>query len=485
MRLAELLSCLNEPNLQVADVEVTGITYDSRRVKPGNVFVCIKGFSHDGHAYANEAARKGAVAIIAERSIPILGIPVVLVEDTRLALSKLAERYFDEPTSKVRLIGVTGTKGKTTTTFLIRSILQKAGMKTGLMGTVLNIVGDDVQPVSHTTPEAPELCAAIAKMAASGCTHAVMEVSSHAIALKRVAGSRFKGAVFTNLSQDHLDFHGNMESYFQVKASFLRGIATAAGPEYVAVNVDDPYGVRIAGELSEYAISYGIREPAMIRATDVEVSPKGTRFKIGFPGGRSERVKAKLIGMFNVYNLLAASSVSFREGVKIEDIVEAIELFDGVPGRFESIDEGQDFTVVVDYAHSPASLENVLLTARELGPERIITVFGCGGDRDRSKRPIMGEVVSRLSDYAIVTSDNPRSEEPEEIIKEILPGFRTSAYEVIPDRGEAIFRALNMAKSGDFVLIAGKGHETYQVLKDRAIHFDDREVARDVLRRLK
>lgn len=490
MKLRELVAVL--PDARVvgdADVEVRGIAHDSRKVIPGEVFVCLRGFKHDGHDFVKEAVGKGAVAVVAEREITDPGVPVIYTKETRLAMALMAEKFYDSPSQKLKLIGVTGTKGKTTTTFLLKRLLEETlSQTTGLIGTVATFIGECQLPVTHTTPESTELSLLLSRMVEAGCGYAVMEVSSHAIALRRIAGCCFHCGVFTNLSQDHLDFHQTMEQYFQVKASFILGDAALCGPATVVVNRDDGYGARLIEQLNssgKRCLTYGLTQSANVYASDVRVGMEGTSFIVRFPEGCEVPVCTRLTGRFNVYNALAAMTIAYAEGANPRRIAQAVAGFSGVPGRFERVDEGQPFTVVVDYAHTPASLENVLVTARELGPRRIITVFGCGGDRDKTKRPVMAQVVARLSDYAIVTSDNPRSEDPVEIIRQILVGFSGVAegrYEAIVDRAQAIRRAIEMAQPGDFVLIAGKGHETYQVFRDNVIHFDDREVAREAIR---
>ncbi|MGB9867283.1 MAG: UDP-N-acetylmuramoyl-L-alanyl-D-glutamate--2,6-diaminopimelate ligase [Bacillota bacterium] len=493
MKLRELVSVL--PKARVVgqlDVEVNGIAHDSRKVSPGELFVCVRGLKFDGHDFAEEAVAKGAVALVAQRQISTVPVPVVYTDETRLAMALVSERFFGFPSRKLRLVGVTGTKGKTTTAFMIKWLLEQVfGHASGLIGTVANLVGQRQLPVTHTTPESTELSWLLKEMVDSGCAYAAMEVSSHAIALRRIAGCSFHCGVFTNLTQDHLDFHRDMEDYFQVKAGFMLGQASFEGPSTAVVNQDDPYGARLIEQLTSRGkpvITYGLGVPARVRGYQVEVGLNGTRFRARFPNGQEVLVATRMTGRFNVYNALAAMAVAWAEGADPEKLVEAVSKFPGVPGRFERVDEGQPFTVVVDYAHTPASLENVLTTARELGPSRIITVFGCGGDRDKTKRPLMAEVVGRLSDYAIVTSDNPRSEDPEDIIRQTVAGFPEGArarYEAVVDRAKAIRRAIGMAQPGDFVLIAGKGHETYQVFGDKVVPFDDREVARGAIRALR
>lgn len=476
------------------EVLIKGIAHDSRLVKPGFLFVCIQGYKTDGHRYLAQAAAQGAIAALVDREIAGLelpdGISVVQVGDTRPALALVSARFYQFPAAKLLMIGVTGTNGKTTTTHLIEEILKDAGRRVGLIGTIHNKVGDEILPVRNTTPLPLELQGLLAKMVDKGADTAVMEVSSHALELGRVEGIEFDLAVFTNLTQDHLDFHGTMENYREAKAKLFADLRPDGGkvtPKYGIINTDDPAGGYLMEKCPVKAITYGIHSKAQVKASEVEVRAAGVSFSLDSPWGR-ERFHLKLTGLFSVYNALAAICVGLVQGIGLPQIKRVLENVAGVAGRFEPVSEGQDFGVIVDYAHTPDSLENILNTAREFVPGRIITVFGCGGDRDRTKRPIMGRIAARFSAYAVITSDNPRSEDPAAIIDEVETGVREivgpDRYVKMVDRREAICHAINQAKTGDLVIIAGKGHETYQIIKDRSLPFDDREVARECLRKL-
>ncbi len=477
------------------DLEIRGIAYDSRRCAPGYLFVAWRGFVHDGHDFVGEAHARGAVAACVEREIRVpAGMTRLVVPDARAALGYLASAFYGHPAKKMRLIGVTGTNGKTTTTYLVRSVLAAAGKKTGLIGTVQYLVGDKEYPVVRTTPESLDLQRMLDEMARAFTEAVVMEVSSHALWLHRVVGCEFDAGVFTNLSQDHLEHHQTMERYLQAKSLLFETLGSSywgppkAGPKVAVLNADDPASQYIAERTPARVMWYGLREGAQVRGEDVVVTPRGVRFVAVTPAGRLP-LELALTGRFNAYNALAAVAVGLAEGVPLDAIRRGLEAVRGVPGRFEAVDEGQDFAVVVDYAHTPDGLENVLQTARELTRGRVIAVFGAGGDRDRTKRPLMGEAAGRLSDVVVLTSDNPRSEDPTSILRDIEAGLarvrKRGDYHLVVDRKEAISRAIRMARTGDLVLIAGKGHETYQIFHDRTVPFDDREVARQVLRRLR
>jgi UDP-N-acetylmuramoyl-L-alanyl-D-glutamate--2,6-diaminopimelate ligase len=441
-----------------APAEVRDLAYDTRAVEPGSLFFCVPGARFDGHDFAAEALAAGAVALVVERPLD-LPVSQLVVADTRAAMAAAADAFFGEPTRELSVAGVTGTNGKTTTTFLIYAILAAAGRRPGLLGTIECRVGGERRPAVRTTAEAIDLQRTFREMLDVGDRSCAMEATSHGSELRRLDGVRFSTLVFTNLSQDHLDFHGTMERYFDAKRRlFLEGRPPAA------INIGDSWGRRLAADRPD-ALTFGLTDEA-------EVGP-----------GALEGIDLKLRGRFNVENALGAVAAGRLLGLPDEAIVTGIESVTGVPGRFESIDEGQPFTVVVDYAHTPDSLENVLRTARDLAEARVLCVFGCGGDRDRGKRPVMGRLARELADVAIVTSDNPRSEEPLAIIEEILAGSGPDV-EVEPDRRAAIARAVEQAEPGDVVVIAGKGHEQGQEFRDRKIPFDDREVAREALRRL-
>ncbi len=444
--------------LRLAPVEIDDLAYDTRDVRPGSLFFCVPGARADGHDFAAEAVAKGAVALVVERPLG-LDVPQLVVPDARRAMAVAADEVFGWPTEELQVAGVTGTNGKTTTAFLLYSIFAAAGRRPGLLGTIETRVGGERRPAIRTTPEAIDLQRAFREMLDAGDRSCAMEATSHGSELGRLDRVRFAALVFTNLSQDHLDFHGTMERYFEAKRRlFLEGRPPAV------INVGDPWGRRLAADRPD-ALTFGF-------ADDAEIGPDVLA-----------EVDLKLRGRFNVENALGALTASRLLGIDDDAIARGLEAVRGVPGRFESVAEGQPFEVIVDYSHKPDALESVLRTARDLAGGRVICVFGCGGDRDRGKRPLMGRIASALADVAILTSDNPRSEDPLAIIDEVLAGV-TGEIEVEPDRAVAITRAISEAGDGDAVLIAGKGHEQGQELADRTVPFDDREVARDALRRL-
>jgi UDP-N-acetylmuramoyl-L-alanyl-D-glutamate--2,6-diaminopimelate ligase len=451
------------------EVEISALAYSSDSVTPGALFFCVPGFTRDGHDFAPEAVERGAVALVTERELE-LGVPEVVVDDVRAAMGPAAARFYGDPTATLNVVGITGTNGKTTTAFLVRHLLEAAGRQTGLLGTVKRVVGGVEEEVERTTPEAIDLQATFRRMADSGDEAAAMEVSSHALELGRVSGIRFGCRVFTNLTQDHLDFHDTMEAYFAAKLRLFE----EPGP--AVVNVDDEHGRRIAAG-REDTVTFGIEHDADYRARDIEFDFAGSRFTLETPGGSVE-VESPLPGLFNVLNVLGA--IAAVRSLGVEEI--SLAGFERVPGRFEPVDEGQDFGVLVDYAHTPDSLENVLRTARELTRGRLHVVFGAGGDRDPTKRPLMGQAARELADRVLVTSDNPRSEPPEAIIDQVMEGAGPDA-ERDADRRRAIARAIADAEAGDVVVIAGKGHEQGQEFEDgRKEPFDDMTVARDALR---
>ncbi|HEX6204938.1 MAG TPA: UDP-N-acetylmuramoyl-L-alanyl-D-glutamate--2,6-diaminopimelate ligase [Solirubrobacterales bacterium] len=476
MRLDELVA--EVPGARIvgdASVEVKELAYDSRKVEPGTLFFCVVGEKVDGHEFGARAVEEGAVALVVERELTDLEVAQVVVPDSRAAMAPLAARFWGDPTARLQVVGVTGTNGKTTTAFLVREILQAADVYCGLLGTVKQIVGGVEKEVVRTTPEALELQKTFRQMLDGGDEACAMEVSSHALTLHRADAIHFEVAVFTNLTQDHLDFHADMEDYFLAKRKLFE-----AGPEVAIVNVDDPYGRRLAEEFECLTFSAEGAE-ADYSASEIEFDASGASFSVG-----GMRLRTGLPGHFNVANALAAFAVAEAMGVGSEIAVAGLARAARVPGRFEPIDEGQGFAVLVDYAHTPDSLENVLRAARRLTKGRLISVFGAGGDRDRDKRPKMGRAGAELSDLAVITSDNPRSEDPEAIVAEVAGGAEGPAeLEVVVDRREAIALALGRAQPGDTVVIAGKGHEQGQEFEDgRKIPFDDREVAREELGKL-
>jgi UDP-N-acetylmuramoyl-L-alanyl-D-glutamate--2,6-diaminopimelate ligase len=463
-------------------IVVSDVTHDSRKAGAGTLFVAIRGLAADGNAFADAARKKGAVAVASEEP-PRDGIPWLRVPDAREALALLSAAVLGDPASRLELVGVTGTNGKTTTTHLIDAVLRRAGKRVGLLGTVQYRIADQLTEAVRTTPEASDLQKLLREMVDAACTHAVLEVSSHSLALKRVHGCAFRVAVFTNLTRDHLDFHGDMDAYFAAKQVLFSTLLGTDG--WAVVNLDDDRGESLARASRGRVLTYALDRPADLGAVGISLSLAGTSFVAKTPSGDFP-VKTPLLGRFNVQNVLAALGACLALQLPREAILEGIGSLRGVAGRLERVDAGQDFTVVVDYAHTDDALKNLLETMRELAPRRILTVFGCGGDRDRTKRPLMGAVASRLSDVVVVTSDNPRTEPPEAILDEIQSGMNGRKVErhVIVDRRDAIAKALELARPGDAVVIAGKGHETTQVLRDRTIPFDDRQVARDLLSRL-
>ena len=470
MKLSEVMAGAGVP--AVADVEISDLAYDSRAVRPGTLFFCVPGFTSDGHDYAPTAVEHGAAALVVERPLH-LGVPEVQVPDARAAMAPAAAAFHGDPTRALDVVGVTGTNGKTTTAFLVRALLEADGRQTGLLGTVTSIVGGEERAVVRTTPEAFDLQRDFAAMRDGGDVACAMEVSSHALELHRADAIHWAVAIFTNLTQDHLDFHPTMEDYFAAKRRLFE-----AGPRAAVVNVDDPYGRRLAEELPG-ALTFGVESPdAAVRATDVAFGLTGSTFTVE---GRT--VGTPLPGRFNVLNALGALAAARALGVADNTSIAALAGAGRVPGRFEPVEAGQPFAVLVDYAHTPDSLENVLRAAREIAQRRVIVVFGAGGDRDRGKRPLMGRAARTLADLVVVTSDNPRSEDPEAIIAEITEGTGSGpGVEAMVDRRAAIGHAVELAQEGDVVVIAGKGHEQGQEFAGgRKIPFDDVTVAREAL----
>lgn len=463
---------------------IGGISVDSRRVKPGDLFICVPGFTADGHDFAPQAVERGAVALLVERFLPI-SVPQIRVADARRAMAIVADRYFRRPTRQLRLLGVTGTNGKTTVTYLLEKIFADAGCKTGLVGTIRHKVGDEWIPSRNTTPDVWELQDMFRRMADAGTDYAVMEVSSHALALGRVRGCFFRTAIFTNLSRDHLDFHRSMDDYLYAKSLLFAGLGNGYGdePQFAVINADDPASERLSQVTAHPVVTYGVRKPADVRAQNVVLRPDGTEMEIETFRG-SARLRLQLVGLFNVYNVLAATAAALLEGLDLEQIRRSLEQMGGVPGRFERVTDGGDIHVIVDYAHTPDSLKNVLQAIRGFAEGRLFCVVGCGGDRDRGKRPQMAQVAVEYSDLAIFTSDNPRSEDPRQILADMEAGVqdKKGRWISLVDRRKAIFEAIRRAAAGDTVLIAGKGHETYQIVGQKTLPFDDREVAKEALR---
>ena len=477
MKLSQILKNVKVKN-EYTDREVTDVTSDSRQVKEGYLFVCIKGASFDGHSVAQQMLDIGAVAVVCEYDLGVEN--QIIVDDTRKAYSPICASFFGNPADSLKLIGLTGTNGKTTTTFLIKQILENVGKKVGLIGTVQNMVGDEVYPAHYTTPDPHELQSLFRKMVDAGCEYCIMEVSSQALAQGRVEGIHFHIGAFTNLTQDHLDYHKTWENYFESKKLLFKACDCAV------TNLDDEYGLKIVDGCGCRVVTYGVDNmKADFVARNVGFSANGVRYDL--VGEKMGRVSCPIPGRFSVYNSLCATSVALTLGVDFTDVLEAISKSKGVKGRIEVVPTpNQNYTVIIDYAHSPDGLENIISSLKEIANGRVVTVFGCGGDRDRTKRPKMGKIAAELSDFCVVTSDNPRSENPSAIIEDILEGMKdtTTPYKVVENRKEAIAWAMKNAKKDDIILLAGKGHETYQILPTGTIHFDEREAVAEVLEEL-
>ena len=486
MKLNDLLRGLDGLEIGLeAGSEVTSLAYDSRQVERGSLFFAIQGEKADGHTFVPQALDRGAVAVVSERLPPKeLASRWVRVPRIRRALSTAGRRFYDQPDLHLKLVGITGTNGKTTTAFLVDSVLRAAGIRTGLFGTIEYRVGGRTLPALNTTPESLDLWSYLAQTVEAGGDSAVMEVSSHALAQERVWGFPYYVAVFTNLTRDHLDYHKDFEHYFEAKRRLFEGLGTPP-PASAVINIDDPWGRKLLDLRGSRQLTYGMNSSAQVKVKRLDSRHDGLEGTIVTPAGRLE-LASSLVGRANLANILAAIAASVAYGVPLELIEEGVRNLKAVPGRFERIDEGQSFLVVVDYAHTDDALRNVLSTARELTRNRLIVVFGCGGERDRAKRPMMGEAAGSLSDLAVLTSDNPRSEDPLLIMNDALVGLQKAGkpYWAEVDREKAIRKALEEAREGDVVVLAGKGHETYQVLKGGPIPFDDREVARRVLREM-
>jgi UDP-N-acetylmuramoyl-L-alanyl-D-glutamate--2,6-diaminopimelate ligase len=476
------VSVLKELPEELRRISIAGLEYDSRRVEPDYLFFAFPGSKSDGREFAQSAMGKGAAAVVSELPPPVgFNGPWIEVEHGRRALALASRNFYDKPDERLGLTGVTGTNGKTTTSTLIDAVLRASGKTTALVGTIEYRVAGEVRAAVNTTPESLDLYRIFHDLERAGGTHATMEVSSHALALDRVYGIHFHTAVFTNLTRDHLDFHGDMDSYFAAKQMLFLPEG-APPPSWAVINHDDPRAKDIQVAPGTQALRYGFSEGADLRGSELEMDFGGLRFTVT-RGDRRVRLQSALVGKINAYNIMAACGAALSYGFDWETIAKGIAECRHVPGRFESVSEGQPFLVVVDYAHTDDALRSVIAVARELHPKRVITVFGCGGDRDRSKRPLMGMAAGEASDFVVLTSDNPRSEDPIAIMNDALVGLRRfdTPHIVEPDREKAIRAAMREARPGDIVILAGKGHETYQVLKDRVIHFDDREVARGIL----
>ncbi|MBR1395957.1 MAG: UDP-N-acetylmuramoyl-L-alanyl-D-glutamate--2,6-diaminopimelate ligase [Selenomonadaceae bacterium] len=496
MKTIEELALLVEGTKIVGDkkTKITSIEHDSRKVADGTMFVCFEGAHFDGHTFINQAVEEGASAILTTRTdVENLNVPdgtaILIVPDMLKSLAVIVPYFYDYPSKKMRIIGITGTNGKTTTTYMIRSILINAGYHVGLIGTIKIMIDSEMFPIHNTTPNVIDLQHIFVNMLKHHVDYVIMEVSSHALAENRVAGIEFDTAIFTNLTQDHLDFHKTMENYLQAKAKLFEAVSRSGekNGKTAIINIDDNASAEILKHTFCNRITYGIKNNADLHAYDVDVRSDGTNFKIDGKYGNMD-LNLHVTGIFNIYNVLAAVGATLAEKIEPEIISRTLEHFKSVPGRFERIYANVLFTVIVDYAHTPDGVENVIKTARQIVRNKVITVFGCGGDRDKTKRPIMGRLAAELSDIVIATSDNPRTENPTDILKDIEVGINEKIgdkiYECIEDRRNAIFRAVEIAEDGDIILILGKGHEDYQILKNRTIHFDDREVAHEAINQL-
>lgn len=478
LTFSHLLEDTGAVRVSGGDTRVSGIAYRSDRTRPGDAFFCIRGLVRDGHEFAADAVARGASAVVCERELA-LDVPVAVVGDSRLAMSLASSRFYGHPSASMDVVGITGTNGKTTTTYLLDSIFRAAGRATGVIGTVGTRIVDTELPSTHTTPESADLQALFARMVSEGVSAVSMEVSSHAIDLHRTDGVRFAVAAFTNLTQDHLDYHHTLDEYWSVKRRLFFDADVAAR----VVNIDDARGAGLAQELPG-CWTVGRDATARVRAEDESADASSTSFSLVTPDG-TVRVELPLAGSYNVSNALVAAGCALALGIPLDTVASGLAGAAQVPGRLERVDEGQPFSVFVDYAHTPDSLAKAIAAVRESTDGRVITVFGCGGDRDPAKRPLMGKAAGDASDVVVVTSDNPRSEDPVGIILQVEDGLRPTgaSYTVVTDRRAAIRHAFTLATAGDSVLIAGKGHEDYQIFADRTIHFDDREVAREELRR--
>ncbi|MGN0450780.1 MAG: UDP-N-acetylmuramoyl-L-alanyl-D-glutamate--2,6-diaminopimelate ligase [Acutalibacteraceae bacterium] len=473
MKLLNLIEC----NESLGQTEITGITCDSRCVKEGYAFVCINGAKSDGHDFAQKAIEGGAAVIIAERD---LGLEVqIVVPDTHAAYADMCAKWFGNPADSLKLLGVTGTNGKTSVTYMMKKILEKAGYKVGLIGTIQNMIGDEIIAAHNTTPNAYELNSLFALMKAKGCTYVIMEVSSHALDQSRVYRLNFEAAMFTNLTQDHLDYHITMDNYLAAKKKLFYMCKTAV------INSDDPYAEKLCEGLDCKITTYSLGDASTYSAKCVKYRPASVEYEF-VSDSEIGHIKVNTGGKFTAYNSLCAAACAVEIGVPLATAAEALKELHGVKGRVEVVPTGRDFTVIIDYAHTPDGLKNILSTFRECEKNRLIAVFGCGGDRDKTKRPIMGNIAAHYSDYAIVTSDNPRTEEPSAIIEDILEGMKGAVIpvKVIENRIEAIKFAVSIAKKDDIIVLAGKGHETYQILKTGTIHLDEREVVAEALAEL-
>ena len=472
MKLKELIKC---DNPAISEIEITGVTCNSKQITKGCLFVCINGTKFDGHSFAMSAVKCGAAVVVAEHDTGVKN--QIIVDDTHKAFAQISANWFSNPAKDLKLIGVTGTNGKTSVTYMLKSILEKAGYKVGLIGTINNIIGDTVVPSVNTTPGAYELNSLFDQMRKAGCEYVIMEVSSHALDQKRVCELNFECAVFTNLTQDHLDYHLTMENYFNAKRRLFDMCKTAV------VNYDDDYAQNLLEDLNCKKVTFSaLSDVATYTAKESEFRPDSVKYlMVGY--NFINRIVVGTGGRFTVYNSMAAVAVALELGIDISVITAALSEMHGVLGRAEVVPTGRDFTVIIDYAHTPDGLKNILSTFKAYKECRLVALFGCGGDRDKTKRPVMGQIAAEIADFVIITSDNPRSEDPTEIINDILVGIKNTKteYRVIENRVEAIKFAIDNAQKNDIIVLAGKGHETYQILKDGTIHLDEREVVNSAL----
>lgn len=490
MKLQQLLSLIPyytcDTEVTLADMDIASVQVDSRNVGKGDLFVCIKGYTVDGHDYVPAAVKQGASVIVAEKQLEA-SVPVIVVPDTTKALAFLANTFYNYPTNDLQLIGVTGTNGKTTITYILEALFQAHQKKTGVIGTIQMKIGNQAYPTENTTPHALALQDIFSQMREAEVDVCMMEVSSHALDLGRVLGCDFDLAIYTNLSQDHLDYHENMETYFHAKSLLFSQLGNAynpSHPKFGIINVDDAYAEKLQKATAQPIITYGIHQKADVYATNIYFSNEATSFTLHTPIGSIE-IETPMIGSFNVYNMLAVASAGIVKGISLDTIATTFSTIQGVDGRFEQVVEGQPFSVIVDYAHTPDSLENVLKTAKELAENRVFVVVGCGGDRDKTKRPLMAAIATQYADEAIFTSDNPRTEDPQAILNDMTEGLTETNYKEVIDRKEAITFAVEKAEQNDIIIIAGKGHETDQTIGKEKFEFDDRKVAAEAIRSLK
>ncbi|MCK5594664.1 UDP-N-acetylmuramoyl-L-alanyl-D-glutamate--2,6-diaminopimelate ligase [bacterium] len=489
MKLQKLISVLESFSISGRkDIEINGIAVDSNDIKNGFAFICVKGAKADGHNFVNDAIFRGAVVLIVEKDVEVLAdITIIKVSNTKKILPVIADTFYDYPSNRMNVIGVTGTNGKTTTTYFIDQIFRKAGHKTGIIGTINYRIGERIIPAVNTTPNPIQLRVLLSKMLEAGIETVIMEVSSHAIDQKRIAGIEFDTCIFTNLTPEHLDYHETFEKYRDTKLRFFEQMGKNSRKNTVKkaiINTDDPVSRRFLDVCRTEIITYGLNTNASVYAADIRSTLNGSRFRLHISPDKNTDAKINIAGKYNIYNALAATSAALAFGLSLSEIKSGLESLKSVSGRFEKITTDAGFYIIVDYAHTPDGMKQVLSAAKALKPNRIITVFGCGGDRDKLKRPQMGKISSELSDHIIITSDNPRTEDPMNIIEGIIHGIKdtdSSNLEIIPDRKNAIKKAIELAKKNDLIMILGKGHETYQVLKDTVVPFDDREVVKEIL----